>query len=70
MVADADTWLSRRRGIVSLAIGENPVPATNYFAAMQQIADWLKKLGMLKYLQRFAENDVDEAVLRHLSDRT
>jgi len=32
---------------------------------MQQIADWLKKLGMLKYLQRFAENDVDEAVLRH-----
>ena len=39
-------------------------------AAMQQIADWLKKLGMLKYLQRFAENDVDEAVLRHLTDRT
>ena len=36
---------------------------------MQQIADWLKKLGMLEYLQRFAESDVDEVVLRHLTDQ-
>ena len=35
---------------------------------MQQIADWLKKLGMSEYEQRFAENDVDISVLPHLSD--
>jgi hypothetical protein len=26
---------------------------------MQQIADWLNKLGMAEYAQRFAENDID-----------
>jgi len=26
---------------------------------MQQIADWLEKLGMSEYAQRFAENDID-----------
>ena len=31
--------------------------------AMQQIADWLKKLGMSEYAERFAENDIDMAVL-------
>jgi len=36
---------------------------------MQQIADWLKKLGMSEYAQRFAENDVDTSVLRHLTDQ-
>ena len=25
-------------------------------AAMQQVADWLEKLGMSEYAQRFAEN--------------
>ena len=35
---------------------------------MQQIADWLEKLGMSEYAQRFAENDVDFSVLPHLSD--
>jgi hypothetical protein len=29
---------------------------------MQQIADWLEKLGMSEYAQRFAENGL---VLRH-----
>src|SRR6266487_2561810 len=28
-------------------------------AAMQQIADWLEKLGMSEYAQRFAENRID-----------
>jgi hypothetical protein len=37
-------------------------------AAMQQIADWLEKLGMSEYARRFAENDVDISVLPHLSD--
>src|SRR5215472_5745983 len=36
---------------------------------MQKIADWLKKLGMSEYVQRFAENDIDIPVLRHLTDQ-
>ena len=36
---------------------------------MQQIADWLEKLGMSEYAQRFADNDIDVAVLRHLTDQ-
>jgi class 3 adenylate cyclase/predicted ATPase len=36
---------------------------------MQQIADWLKKLGMSEYGQRFADNDIDTSVLCHLSDQ-
>ena len=26
---------------------------------MQQVADWLEKLGMSEYAQRFAENGID-----------
>jgi SAM domain (Sterile alpha motif) len=33
---------------------------------MQQIADWLEKLGMSEYAQRFAENKIDFSVLRDL----
>jgi hypothetical protein len=36
---------------------------------VQQIADWLEKLGMSEYAQRFAENRVDFAVLRDLTDQ-
>ena len=36
---------------------------------MQQIADWLKKLGMSEYAERFAENDIDFAVLPDLTDQ-
>jgi class 3 adenylate cyclase len=35
---------------------------------MQQIADWLEKLGMSEYAQRFAENDIDVEVLNELTD--
>ena len=38
-------------------------------AAMQQIADWLEKLGMSEYAERFAENKIDVSVLRHLTDQ-
>ena len=31
---------------------------------MQAIADWLEKLGMSEYAQRFAENGIDVAALR------
>ena len=33
------------------------------------IADWLEKLGMSEYAQRFAENDIDIAVLPDLTDQ-
>jgi class 3 adenylate cyclase len=36
---------------------------------MQQIADWLKKLGMPEYTERFVKNDIDISVLRHLTDQ-
>jgi hypothetical protein len=35
---------------------------------VQQIADWLEKLGMSEYAQRFAENDIDIEVLGELTD--
>jgi len=35
---------------------------------MQQIADWLEKLGMSAYAQRFAVNDIDLEVLSELTD--
>jgi hypothetical protein len=36
---------------------------------MEQIADWLEKLGMSEYAQRFAENRIDFSVLRDLTDQ-
>jgi class 3 adenylate cyclase len=36
---------------------------------MQQIADWLNKLGMSEYAKRFADNDIDISVLRLLTDQ-
>jgi hypothetical protein len=36
---------------------------------MQQIADWLEKLGLSEYVQRFAENGIDISVLRYLTDQ-
>ena len=38
-------------------------------AAVQQIADWLGKLGMSEYAQRFAENGINVAALPHLTDQ-
>ena len=36
---------------------------------MHQIADWLKKLGLPEYGERFAENGIDVSVLPHLTDQ-
>jgi class 3 adenylate cyclase/predicted ATPase len=36
---------------------------------MQEIADWLKQLGMHEYAQRFAENDIDFVTLGELTDQ-
>jgi class 3 adenylate cyclase/predicted ATPase len=36
---------------------------------MQQIAEWLEKLGLEQYAKLFADNDIDVSVLPHLSDQ-
>ena len=36
---------------------------------MQQIADWLEKLGLSEYAQRFTENGIDLAALPYLTDQ-
>ena len=36
---------------------------------MQQIADWLRQLGMFEYVERFAENGIDLSVLPDLTDQ-
>jgi class 3 adenylate cyclase len=36
---------------------------------MQQTADWLEKLGLSEYAQRFAENRIDFSVLPELTDQ-
>ena len=36
---------------------------------LQPIADWLQKLGLGQYAQRFTENEIDVSVLRHLTDQ-
>ena len=35
---------------------------------MQQIADWLKSLGMSEYAERFAEERIEIDVLPELTD--
>src|SRR6516165_7439094 len=36
---------------------------------MQQVTDWLEKLGMSEYGQRFADNDIDFSILGDLTDQ-
>jgi SAM domain (Sterile alpha motif) len=36
---------------------------------MQDLAHWLEELGMSEYVQRFAENGISVAALRHLTDQ-
>ena len=36
---------------------------------MQQVADWLEKLGLGQYAQRFAENDINFFILSDLTDQ-
>ena len=36
---------------------------------MQQVADWLEKLGLGQYAQRFAENDISFIILTDLTDQ-
>src|SRR6516162_3704380 len=52
-------------GVMVRSLGDDP----RQRAAMQQIADWLEKVGMSEYAQRFAENGIDVSVLRYLTDQ-
>jgi hypothetical protein len=36
---------------------------------MQSIAEWLQKLGLGQYAQRFAENDISFSILSDLTDQ-
>src|ERR1700751_3133651 len=36
---------------------------------MDEIADWLNRLGMPEYAERFAENEIDLSALPHLTDQ-
>jgi class 3 adenylate cyclase len=36
---------------------------------MQQVSDWLEKLGLGQYAQRFAENDISFSILTDLTDQ-
>jgi class 3 adenylate cyclase/predicted ATPase len=36
---------------------------------MQQIAEWLEKVGLAEYAERFADNKIDVSVLQHLTDQ-
>src|SRR6476620_9136074 len=56
--------------MISLPIRAGEGPIIRGAAAMQHVADWLEKLGMAEYAQRFAENDVDASVLPHLTDQS
>jgi class 3 adenylate cyclase len=38
-------------------------------AAMQQITDWLKSLGLEQYVHCFAENDIELSILHDLTDQ-
>ena len=36
---------------------------------MRQFAEWLERLGLSQYAQRFAENDIDFTILGELTDQ-
>ena len=48
--------------------GHRPVDAV-CGGAIVEIADWLEKLGMSEYANRFAENGINVAALPHLTDQ-
>jgi class 3 adenylate cyclase/tetratricopeptide (TPR) repeat protein len=52
-------------------VGRSPAAPTLAadLPGMQQIVDWLKQLGMHEYIQRFAQNDIDFAILGELNDQ-
>jgi tetratricopeptide (TPR) repeat protein len=54
---------------LAVAVVENSPRRRHSVAATQQIAHWLKKLGMSEYADRFVENRIDLSVLPDLTDQ-
>jgi class 3 adenylate cyclase len=54
---------------LAIAVVENSLRRRHSVAATQQIADWLKKLGMSEYIDRLVENRIDLSVLPDLTDQ-
>src|SRR4051794_33276608 len=52
-----------------LALPETRLDRRGRGITMQQIADWLEKLGLSEYTVRFAQNGIDISVLRYLTDQ-
>jgi hypothetical protein len=49
---------------LAVAAVENSLRRWHSVAGTQQIADWLKKLGMSEYIDRFAENRIEDLIVR------
>jgi hypothetical protein len=49
--------------MVSFRLRQSPVKP------MQQVTDWLEKLGMSGYARYFADNDIDFSILGDLTDQ-
>jgi class 3 adenylate cyclase/tetratricopeptide (TPR) repeat protein/ABC-type transport system involved in cytochrome c biogenesis ATPase subunit len=65
------TCYPRKTGITFLRRGPKfgQPPSKQSVEPMQQIADWLEKLGLGQYALRFAENGIDLSVLPELTDQ-
>ena len=56
-------------GELAAAYSKGSVGLKSRDTAMQQIADWLKKLALGQYAQTFAENGIGVSVLHYLTDQ-
>ena len=63
--------LAKARSSKASKLKRNIVPKAAEYrsSAMQQIAGWLDNLGMSEYAERFTENGISVAALRHLTDQ-
>jgi class 3 adenylate cyclase/tetratricopeptide (TPR) repeat protein len=61
--------LTRAAYIAVASNGKLSAPTVAGKPPMQQITDWLEKLGMSEYTQRFADNDIDFSILGDLTDQ-
>ena len=48
---------------LTVAVVDNHATTRPSVTAMQQIGDWLQKLGLSEYAQRFVENGIGVAAL-------
>src|SRR5215469_16985990 len=55
--------------IVVASSGKLSAPTVAVKPPMQQVTDWLEKLGLSEYAQHFADNDIDFSILGDLTDQ-